>query len=76
MNLELGNLKSQQKALQDRLKISKDYQQVLKNGTEVQKRMYGIETTLAELGLTDNNSNGVIDNYKEQWQVANKEAKK
>lgn len=76
MNLELGNLKSQQKALQERLKISKDYQKVLKNGTEAQKRSYGIETTLVEVGLTDKDADGVVDNYKEQWRVANAEAKK
>ena len=64
-NQELGLLKAQAKALQERIKISEEYAQALL-GDEGLKNKYNVKNSLNEYGLTDVDLDGIVDNYSQQ----------
>lgn len=49
--------------------IAQEYRQALL-GDENLKRKYNVKNSLNEYGLTDNDLDGVVDNYAQQWRVA------
>ena len=64
-NKALGILQAEVKALDDRIKISKEYQKALL-GDAALKEKYNVKNSLDEYGLTDTDLDGVVDNYSEQ----------
>lgn len=64
-NKELGLLQAQNKTLDKRIKISKEYQKALLGDAKL-KEKYNVKNSLDEYGLTDKDLDGVVDNYSQQ----------